>query len=44
MTYSTFINVYTGHFPCSAAIPTGKDWHKMRHTPDKQDNNTYARP
>lgn len=43
MTDPTLINVYTGHSPCSAAILTGKDWHKMRHTPDKQDNKTYVR-
>ena len=44
MTFPTLINVHTGHFPCSAAVLTGKEWHKMRHTPDNQDNNTYIRP
>lgn len=43
-TYPTLIIVYTRHCPCSVAILTGKDWYKMPHTPDKQDNNTYVRP
>jgi hypothetical protein len=42
VTYSATLSVVTGHLPCSAALPTGKEFRMKRTVPIKGDTYYYS--